>query len=632
MSVQVQQNFGSHKTKLLSQYRFAFEQALAKANFLNTSDMVVLQALVLFLILARRHDDTRFCWTMTGLVIRIAQGIGIHRDGTHFNLPPFETEMRRRLWWAICTLDLRSAEELGTDLTIVSRSFDTELPSNIDDADISPESLVPPKPKLGQSDCAVALIRCEICALSRRLYTVSSAMANICPKDAASTFEEREKMLIEVYDKVEDKFIRHFLGDHDALFWMAAMIARVIMAKMCLVIYQPLLFPGTGPELANEIRDRLFVSAIEIVEYNHMLNTDERCRQWRWLFQTYTQWHAIAYLLMEISRRQWSATVERAWEALNGTLNTRHQIELARMANHTAVWMPLRRLFMKARKHREAEILRLRADPEAARRVDFEDRLNPSSARFGPVPGTEQQLAQTRERWRNMMSPDAANPLAELPALPLGGGRWTGAASVGKQSVSVPPATGASFAAGTPNTAPGTNPNVLDFTNSVVMDSSSFNVVDLWSFVYDGDPAGPNNPGPETTTQTSQTTPSPKPPTSTNMYGALRPQGVSFQVPPSRGQQTGVRSQQAPAPAPPAVSVAAAPVKDDNPPPWLWSDPFTVMNTKFDDIPTPAGDAADENMDVDGEEEDFDWRNWQESMKSFEMDSSGGVLPTKAAW
>jgi len=88
----------------IQRYRFATEQALARASFLQTQEVIVLQAFTLFLISARRHDDSRFVWTMTGLATRIANALGIHRDGAQFGLSPFETEMRRRLWWQVCTL------------------------------------------------------------------------------------------------------------------------------------------------------------------------------------------------------------------------------------------------------------------------------------------------------------------------------------------------------------------------------------------------------------------------------------------------------------------------------------------------------------------------------------------------
>lgn len=119
--------WGEDRNTLLSRYRVGLEQGLARANFLYCDEIVILQAFVVFLILLRRNDDARKIWTLTGLVVRIAQTLGIHRDGSHFGLPPFEIEMRRRLWWQVCILDARSSEDHGCDPTIVEAFFDTKM-------------------------------------------------------------------------------------------------------------------------------------------------------------------------------------------------------------------------------------------------------------------------------------------------------------------------------------------------------------------------------------------------------------------------------------------------------------------------------------------------------------------------
>lgn len=120
-------NWGEDRSSLLTRYRFALEQALARANFLYCDEIVILQAFVVFLILLRRNDDARKIWTLTGLAVRIAQTLGIHRDGSHFGLAPFQIEMRRRLWWQVCVLDARSSEDHGCDPTIVEAQFDAKM-------------------------------------------------------------------------------------------------------------------------------------------------------------------------------------------------------------------------------------------------------------------------------------------------------------------------------------------------------------------------------------------------------------------------------------------------------------------------------------------------------------------------
>ncbi|KAG6026649.1 hypothetical protein E4U41_001219 [Claviceps citrina] len=407
---EVQIKFGANKGDLLAQYRFATEQALAKANFLDTSDLAVLRAFILFLVVVKRDGESRFCWALIGLVIRIAQGMGLHRDGSHLRLSPFDTEMRRRLWWAILVLDLRSADELGTDMTISDTSYDTFKPTNINDSDIRPESTDVPVPREGRSDCTVAIVRCEICALARKLLTAASAMSSLCPSSEKSSIADTERMLIDTYQRINHKLLPHVVDETDTLCWLAAMITRIIVAKIYLVIYQPMLFPGSEFELPDEVRQRIYIAAIEVIEYNHRLNADPRCKQYTWLIKTYANWHAIAYILIETSRRPWTALVERGWDAVTGS--DIDQLELAKRADHAAVFLPLRKLFAKARKHRESEIRRLRGNPDEARRLDLAERTNPAQTRFGPVSGVENRMELMREKWWSLVCPRevASNP------------------------------------------------------------------------------------------------------------------------------------------------------------------------------------------------------------------------------
>lgn len=363
----------------------------------------------------------------------MAQGLGIHRDGTKFALAPFEVEMRRRLWWAICTLDLRSAEEAGTALIISNSSFDTMLPLNINDTDISPEKKEAPTPRDGRSDSSICLVRYEVCAVSRRLYFASTEPRPADADTVGLKLEEREKMLIEVKNRVEGKLLRHKASKEDSLGWMAAIIARLILAKICLAIYHPALFPGISPELSKDMRDRLYISAIQIMEYYHILSTDERCRQWRWIIQTYRQSHAVAYVLMETSQRPWTAMSERAWEAVNllrrdgQAVNSTAEPDPTIAGDTAGIRMPLDRLFTRMESHRQAEILRIRSNPVSAHESDVQDRMSAFSKWLDSGPGLESRLQQIDNRWRRLVQQEGSEPCypsattptpwTELPAM-----------------------------------------------------------------------------------------------------------------------------------------------------------------------------------------------------------------------
>jgi hypothetical protein len=403
---------------LIDRYRFGTEQALAKANCLTTSELVVVQAFVIFLILVRRYDDTKFSSALTGLVVKIAQSLGLHREGTHFdNLKPFEIEMRRRLWWAICVLDLRSAEDQGCELTVAERSFDTQFPLNVNDSDISPDMVDFPQERIGSTDMTFCLIRYEICALSRRIHNAASGM-DTCPKESRITLEEQEEKLLEMYEHIDQKYLKPCPDkETDLLNWVSATISRLIMSKMSLVIYQPLM-PSGGNELPNDVRDRLFMASIEVVEYSRVLNAEPKIRRWRWLFQTYNQWHAVAYLLLEVCRRSWSASVERGWLALTATFKFDEALDFAK----PAIWTLLRKLMIQANKHRESEIARLRANPQAAEELDIEEHNKLPPASFQHLPSSIRSTL-ARNHWRQLVGtnntngrngPDQSIPIREI--------------------------------------------------------------------------------------------------------------------------------------------------------------------------------------------------------------------------
>ena len=218
--------------------------------------------------------------------------------------------------------------------------------------------------------------------------------------DGVAGLEDQSRMLNDIYQKYEQGYLQYSSESGNIAYWVAVTIARLVMAKMTLIVFLPVLFSSPSDHFSDEIRTKLLVSAIEVAEYNHALNAEQACRQWRWIYQTYTHWHAIVYLMIEISRRPWSPIVERAWVALHSNWLIPTQTP---MNKKLRIWIPLRKLIAKARKHRDAELNRLRADPQAAARLDMEDQKIPLPSSSGPFP-TGSSVAIFRERWRQLVA------------------------------------------------------------------------------------------------------------------------------------------------------------------------------------------------------------------------------------
>ena len=346
--------FGEEREVLLTRYRFAIEQSLGRANFLTTEEIVVVQAFVIFLICLRRNDAARVIWTLTGLIVRMAQTLGIHRDGSHFNLSPFEIEMRRRLWWQVCILDVRASEDHGCDPTIVEQQFDTKMPLNINDTDIDPSMKVAPAERQGCTDLSFSLIRFEVANTFRRLNYVPPGLKGHNEVHTAATLQEKEHWIAACHDQLETKYLKH-CDMTVPIFWVTATVARLMMTKMWLMIYHPFQRLNGGADLPDDIREKLFITSLENMEYAVLLETESRTVKYGWLFKTYMQWHAIAFILSELCHRTRGDLVERAWLAVEKTRRG-HWDEITDDGRKGHLWKPLNRLFAKAKAVRQTAL------------------------------------------------------------------------------------------------------------------------------------------------------------------------------------------------------------------------------------------------------------------------------------
>lgn len=87
--------------------------------------------------------------------------MGLHRDGELLGLPPFETEMRRRVWWQIILIDTVYALMSGLGQSLLPRSWDTKRPTNIHDADLYP-NMTTLQPRNGPTDMIYCLVGYEV--------------------------------------------------------------------------------------------------------------------------------------------------------------------------------------------------------------------------------------------------------------------------------------------------------------------------------------------------------------------------------------------------------------------------------------------------------------------------------------
>ncbi|ESU08960.1 hypothetical protein FGSG_04170 [Fusarium graminearum PH-1] len=79
-------------------------------------------------------------WVTAGALVRQAMYMGLHRDPKHLaNMSEYRSEIRRRLWITILELNLQSSYDAGGPPLLSSKHYDTRLPANLNDNELSDE-------------------------------------------------------------------------------------------------------------------------------------------------------------------------------------------------------------------------------------------------------------------------------------------------------------------------------------------------------------------------------------------------------------------------------------------------------------------------------------------------------------
>lgn len=226
-----------------------------------------------------------------------------------------------------------------------------------------------PPERIGFTDMTFSLVRFEVANIFRRILYVPPGPVRCTELFANLTISEKEVWITECHQKMEEKYLK----DCDMsipLCWVTATISRLIMSKMWLIVYHPHQRKDGGASLPQETKDKLFITSLENVEYSILLETEARTMKWGWLFRTYVQWHAIAFLLSELCVRTKGEAVERAWRALEATAGRwwfpLNDTSPYRKGQQGCLWKPLRKLLAKAKAAREREI-RLEQASQAVR-------------------------------------------------------------------------------------------------------------------------------------------------------------------------------------------------------------------------------------------------------------------------
>ncbi|KPM46532.1 hypothetical protein AK830_g115 [Neonectria ditissima] len=306
-----QVTLGQDKHTFLLQLKLGLEQSFAQGDFLDCPNLTGLFALAIYLPVLRISNRSKGMWILNGLAIRIAQSLGLHCDGRRLGLSPFQSEIRRRLWWHLLSRDGRAGEDYGLENTnSLLLESNVDLPLNVDDTDLLPDMKQLPASKPSWTAMTFSLINIELAKAMQNIAAIASASS-----PASLSEDTRLNVIKETRMRVE-KRLEHcnpVLPQHN----LTIRCSQFLLQKLDFVTrLQWILLQRTGLD-AEFATEQNLTEALEILQPSLCsVSKGGLLAQFAWVRKAYPQYHVTMYVLWHLCLKPEGPNIDRAWEAV----------------------------------------------------------------------------------------------------------------------------------------------------------------------------------------------------------------------------------------------------------------------------------------------------------------------------
>jgi hypothetical protein len=321
---------GEAKSLAHKRYVAATKTALARAKFMSTTSIVVLQASLLHILSIRDAYDARAVWSLTGTVIRIADGMGLGIDGTFLNISPFETEIRRRIWWQIKMHDFRASELCGQAKfrEFLLDETTPKKPLNVNDSDLYPTIPRAPVESTKPTEMLWCVLRSDLASFAAAQMAKMRKLGNVgFTSDeyaAMDDLKRKDDFTKELENMLETKYLR-FCDPSQPLQFLTLIGARLSINLIRFIAHHPRRWTSMEHVPASE-QQFVWDVVIQILEQHSMMQSSPQLHCFAWNVPYFIQWHAVIHVLDTLRANPLHKDAVKAWKSIDTLYN--HNAEL----------------------------------------------------------------------------------------------------------------------------------------------------------------------------------------------------------------------------------------------------------------------------------------------------------------
>lgn len=330
------------RRSLLQKFKTGLEQALAYSDFLEHPSLTCLQAVAVYLTALRTYNRGKALLHLNGLLIRLCQSLGLHRPGESLGLSPFESEIRRRVWWHFAMVDIsRAGEDWGIDSQngrVACGLTEVGLPLNVDDVALYPEMKNLPEGRTDFTAMTFSLRKIELDRAMHRL-SAAAAAASTLSSSVSDSLEPREERRVQIMNELRLVMDSHLKPTNPIvpIQRLTLQCSEFLLRKLDFTTRQRWFFlrcrnaqaattdaakrPRNRssaerlPQTSDFATDSNLLEAIEILG-PRLTPADEMLQQWSWQRRAYPQLHIPMYILWHLCVKPDALHAETAWKAV----------------------------------------------------------------------------------------------------------------------------------------------------------------------------------------------------------------------------------------------------------------------------------------------------------------------------
>jgi hypothetical protein len=231
-------------------------------------------------------------FSLMGIAVRVAQRMGLHRDGSLLGLPPVQAEKRRRIWWQMQHMEILISNLLGCLSMTLYAKWDTKLPANLEDNDIRPEMENLPSERPGLTSMSHCLWRYQVLYQQRIPMLPNQPQKDFTWFTSSQTsLADRDAVIHQVARTLNENFVQH-CGLLDPLHLSIRIGISSFILSWKRAARKPEVTSVKISEMPNGEREEFLQNSIESLDYYIMGQTTQSIAHFRWDNGHYFQWSA----------------------------------------------------------------------------------------------------------------------------------------------------------------------------------------------------------------------------------------------------------------------------------------------------------------------------------------------------